>query len=292
MIDDALISPAKAQELARTEPVVFLDTRSSEEFQRSHIPGAVNVREVFTYLATTSPEGLSDLIKHFSEVFGRAGLGGRERAILYEEAMHSGFGQSCRGYILLQYLGYPKISVIEGGFKGWLAAGLPVAKEEPVPTPQVFPTKINSSIFVTKDDVLAHLDDPDVKLLDVRDYEEWIGLSSSPYGIDFCPRKGRIPGAVWVEWHRMMDESTSVPVFRSAEEIRKACAEVGIKETTPIYLYCFKGSRTSNTYLALKKSGFHDVRIYFGSWNEWSRDPALPIEEGPPIPSRMAARQV
>jgi len=25
------------------------------------------------------------------------------------------------------------------------------------------------------------------------------------------------------------------------------------------------------------------VRMYFGSWNEWSRDPSLPIEEGLPI---------
>jgi thiosulfate/3-mercaptopyruvate sulfurtransferase len=24
------------------------------------------------------------------------------------------------------------------------------------------------------------------------------------------------------------------------------------------------------------------VRMYFGSWNEWSRDPALPIDEGLP----------
>ncbi len=31
--------------------------------------------------------------------------------------------------------------------------------------------------------------------LDVRDVDEWIADSSSPYGKDFCPRKGRIPGA-------------------------------------------------------------------------------------------------
>lgn len=32
------------------------------------------------------------------------------------------------------------------------------------------------------------------------------------------------------------------------------------------------------------------VGIYFGSWNEWSRDLSLPIEEGLPYPvSRRAA---
>ncbi len=50
-----------------------------------------------------------------------------------------------------------------------------------------------------------------------------------------------------------------------------------------MYLYCFKGARASNTVLALKQAGVDDVRMYFGSGNEWSRDPSLPIESGPPF---------
>ncbi|PSR36973.1 MAG: sulfurtransferase [Sulfobacillus thermosulfidooxidans] len=292
MIEDVLVSPSTAFQLAQNEPVIFLDTRSADEYFHGHIPGAVNAREIFTYLATTTPEGLADLQKTFAEVFSQAGLSGQERAIVYEDAMHTGFGQSCRGYILLQYLGYPKISVIEGGFQGWLASGLPVTTEVPRPTPSVFPVNPDNSIFLTKDDVLQHLGDPHIRLLDVRDYEEWMGLSSSPYGVDFCPRKGRIPGAVWIEWHRMMDEDAVVPRFRSADHIRQACSEVGIYEDTPVFLYCFKGSRTSNTYLTLKKAGIHQVRMYFGSWNEWSRHLELPIEEGSPDSERMAARHV
>ena len=40
--------------------------------------------------------------------------------------------------------------------------------------------------------------------------------------------------------------------------------------------------------LELKQAGFDDVRMYFGSWNEWSRDPALPIETAPPVLSPAA----
>ena len=50
------------------------------------------------------------------------------------------------------------------------------------------------------------------------------------------------------------------------------CATVGISQTTPVYLYCFKGGAGLNTFLALKKRGVKDVRMYFGSWNR-SRDP-------------------
>jgi thiosulfate/3-mercaptopyruvate sulfurtransferase len=45
-----------------------------------------------------------------------------------------------------------------------------------------------------------------------------------------------------------------------------------------VCLYCFKGARASNTFLALKAAGFKNVTMYFGSWNEWSRDESMPIE--------------
>ena len=31
-----------------------------------------------------------------------------ETAVVYEQSMNTGFGQSCRGYVLLRYLGYPE----------------------------------------------------------------------------------------------------------------------------------------------------------------------------------------
>jgi len=45
----------------------------------------------------------------FADAFGAAGLSGKETAVIYEQSMNSGFGQSCRGYYLLTMLGYPKI---------------------------------------------------------------------------------------------------------------------------------------------------------------------------------------
>ena len=80
----------------------------------------------------------------------------------------------------------------------------------------------------------------------------------------------------------MMKPSAEGPRFKSKEEILAECATVGITPETPVYLYCFKGARASNTLVALKNAGIKDVRMYFGSWNEWSRDPSLPIESGSP----------
>ena len=72
------------------------------------------------------------------------------------------------------------------------------------------------------------------------------------------------------------------PCFKNKAEILAECQTVGITPDTPVILYCFKGARTSSTFVALKKAGVKDVRTYFGSWNEWSRDFSLPIEESSP----------
>ena len=86
----------------------------------------------------------------------------------------------------------------------------------------------------------------------------------------------------------MMKPTPAGPMFKSPAEILAECATVGITPDTPVVLYCFKGARASNTFVALKEAGVKDVSLYFGSWNEWSRDPSLPIEEGLPYTAKPA----
>ena len=286
MREKVLISPTELADLMKREPVVPIDTRDPAVYAEAHIPGAVDVREVFTYLAGSTPEGLAALRDKFASAFETAGLSGEEMAVIYEQSMSAGFGQSCRGYVLLRYLGYPKIRVLHGGYAAWVAAGLPSTTEVPTPRPKQFPVDTKGTgILVDLDTMKAAVQDSHVVKLDVRDVDEWIGESSSPYGKDFCPRKGRIHGAVWIEWYRMMKPTPIGPMFKSREEILAECATVGITADTPVIVYCFKGARASNTFVALEEGGIKNVGIYFGSWNEWSRDPSLAIEEGLPYPS-------
>lgn len=282
MSDTLLINAAQLSQLAKEEATVIIDTRSPEAFAIGHIPNAVNIHDIFTFLASSTPEGVEELKTKFANVFGAAGLSGSETAVLYEDSLDTGFGQSCRGYFLLSYLGYEKIKILQGGFQSWVADAFTISKEPVSPEPKTFPLKDTGNDFmVDKDDVLEAID-ADITLLDVRDVDEWIADSSSPYGKDFSPRKGRLPGAVWIEWYRMMKPGV-VPMFKTPDEILAECKTVGINKKTPVYLYCFKGARASNTYVALKSAGIENVKMYFGSWNEWAQDPSLPIEEGLPF---------
>jgi thiosulfate/3-mercaptopyruvate sulfurtransferase len=294
LITPEALSELMAETATTASPVVVIDTRDPSEYAIAHIPGAINIREIFTYLATSTTEGLKSLQTEFSKLLGAAGITGNEPIVIYEDAMNKGFGQSCRGYFLLRYLGCAQVSVLHGGYQAWLAARLPITADVHTPTPTVFDGQIDSNMMVTTAQMLAAVQDSSSKivLLDVRDQVEWLGESSSPYGVDFCPRMGRIPGAVWIEWYQFMQPDAEIALFKSPAEISKLCADVGIAADTPVYIYCFKGSRASNALIALKAAGIKDVRNYFASWNEWSRDPSLPIETGAPTPAPVMAAAV
>jgi len=284
MSEAVLISPAELSAMIEAGGIVLIDTRSPDNYAAGHIAGAVNMFEIFTYLAMSTPEGMTELREKFATAFGAAGVSGAETVVFYEGSMNSGFGMSCRGYYLLSFLGYPKAAILHGGLAAWTAAGLPVTTEVPAPEPKTFPMSDSGSyMMLDRDDMLASLGDESIVKLDVRDVDEWIGTSSSPYGPDFAPRKGRIPGAKWLEWYRLMKPTAAGPMFKSKDELLAELHTVGVKPDTTVYLYCFKGARASNSLVALREAGIKDVRMYFGSWNEWSRDPALPIETGMPF---------
>ena len=135
---DVLITAGELAELVKKEPCVIIDTRNPDAYAAGPLPGAVNVHDVFTFLATSTPEGIHELKTKFADAFGAAGLSGKETAVIYEQSMNSGFGQSCRGYYLLTMLGYPKIKVLHGGFDAWKAVDLPVTTDVTVPVKAAF----------------------------------------------------------------------------------------------------------------------------------------------------------
>jgi thiosulfate/3-mercaptopyruvate sulfurtransferase len=161
MSGKVLISPSELSDLMKAEPVVLIDTRDPAIYAEAHIPGAVDVREVFTYLASSTPEGMTALRNIFAAAFGKAGLSGAETAVIYEQSMSAGFGQSCRGYVLLRYLGYPKVRVLHGGYAAWVAAGLPSTTTVPTPVAKAFPINTKGmGILVDLETMKAAVKDP------------------------------------------------------------------------------------------------------------------------------------
>src|SRR5208337_3176113 len=67
IMEKAFISPAELKTLMASEPVVVIDSRDPASYAAGHIPGAVNLHDIFTYLATSTPEGMKELTGKFAD---------------------------------------------------------------------------------------------------------------------------------------------------------------------------------------------------------------------------------
>jgi thiosulfate/3-mercaptopyruvate sulfurtransferase len=282
MDNEYLTSVETLAELVQNGNVALIDTREASKYAAGHIKGAVNIYEIFSYLATEANGGYEAMRKFFTERFGASGLCGQERVVVYEDAMHTGYARSCRGWFILRYLGHRNVTVLHGGYQAWRAKGYPETVAIPEIKPKQFPVSLDPFMILTTEEMLDALDKPGIIKLDCRDRSEWTGVDSSPYSRDFAPRKGRLPGAVWIEWYNTMYNRNGICWFKEPDELRALFDAAGIHADSTVYLYCFKGARTSNVFIAMKMAGIHNVRSYFASWNEWSRHPELPIISSSP----------
>mmetsp|Transcript_67166 Transcript_67166/g.216673 ORF Transcript_67166/g.216673 Transcript_67166/m.216673 type:complete len:335 (+) Transcript_67166:110-1114(+) len=296
-----LVSTEEANGLVGKPDVRFLDIRNPMQYTRGHIQGAANMLEFFSYLALSTPQGVDHMQRTFEKLLRAKGITGQEQLICYEDSLRGMYGASTRAWYLLRTLGHPSVRVLDGGWTKWEREGRPVVKgDEEERLEGTFSASFNASEWADIETVKAIIDGSGggAKLLDVRDQVEWDGESSSPYGVDFAPRKGRLPGAAWIEWYDFMEECKGegdgedlsgaadsddegekfeVARFKHPDAIRGIMADKGFDTSDNVVLYCFKGARASNTLAALKTAGFDRVTVYFGSWNEWSREEDLPI---------------
>jgi thiosulfate/3-mercaptopyruvate sulfurtransferase len=179
-------------------------------------------------------------------------------------------------------MGHKNARILHGGYQAWLDKNMRVEKNTPHPELRKFEIVADNSIILNKRQMLKAIENPKITIIDCRDRTEWVGVSSSPYGPEFTPRKGRIPGSIWIEWYNSMEYKDYIPWFKSPDQLNEMFRRFGLSEDKELYLYCFKGARTSNLFVALKMAGFEKVFNYLASWNEWSRDFSLPIEHGYP----------
>jgi thiosulfate/3-mercaptopyruvate sulfurtransferase len=131
--------------------------------------------------------------------------------------------------------------------------------------PAKFSGKINKSILADFQHIKKNL--KIIKLVDARTKEEYNGT------VIRAARRGHIPNAVSIDWTLNINEDGTM---KSKEELSKF---FNFSKNDEIVTYCQGGYRAANSFLALKRLGFKNVKVYLGSWGEWGNRLDLPVEE-------------
>jgi thiosulfate/3-mercaptopyruvate sulfurtransferase len=93
-------------------------------------------------------------------------------------------------------------------------------------------------------------------------------------------RNGHIPGAINVDWHQLMDPNNPHQ-FKSVADMQAIFDANGVKKTDNIILYCGTSREASVEFMVMRHLlGYPNVRLYEGSWTEYSAHPELPMRTG------------
>jgi thiosulfate/3-mercaptopyruvate sulfurtransferase len=237
-----------------------------DAYLESHIPGAHFVDWVRD-ITVDGPDHMQIAAPDkFTAAMERLGVGTGARVVTYDD-----FGGifAARVWWALNYYGFTDVRVLDGAWKAWTAASLPVNADAPSVTPRKFVPVVNPTLRRTKQDVLAALN-TDTTLIDVRSPAEFRGEASR------AKRKGHIPGAQ--NFPAKEDMSTPDGLIQAPDLLRARFEAVGASDGAPVILYCNGGVSASLGLLALRASGLTGGAVYDGSWKDWGNDDAMPIE--------------
>jgi thiosulfate/3-mercaptopyruvate sulfurtransferase len=240
-----------------------------DAYLAGHLPGAVFV-DLDRDLAAPPGEGGRHPLPDpagFQAAMRRAGVRGDRAVVVYDQRDGT---SAARAWWLLGYHGHPDVRVLDGGYDGWVARGLPVTTELPEPEPgdfQALPGR-RPLLDATGAAEVARAG----VLLDARTAVRYRGEQEP---VD--PVAGHVPGARSAP---AGDNLAADGRLRSPQELRARFADLGVREGVPVGAYCGSGVTACQAVLALEVAGLRPA-LYAGSWSQWITDPARPVATCP-----------
>ncbi len=206
----------------------------------------------------------------FKAAAERAGIGDESHVVAYDS---SGGAAAARLWWLLRYFGHARVSLLDGGWPAWQAAGYASNADAPAIVAAQFTAVPHSAMVVDAAAVDQLRRDPRTLLLDARATERYEG-SVEP--ID--PQAGHIPGARSAPFAGNLRPDGTL---KSADELRDRYLALGADAAERVVCYCGSGVTAAHDIFALHLAGRTDALLYEGSWSDWSSDPTRPVATGP-----------
>jgi thiosulfate/3-mercaptopyruvate sulfurtransferase len=284
-----------AAALDSAAPPALLDVRwkiggppGIDSYRAGHVPGAVFVDLDSALAGPPGAGGRHPLPEtaDFEAAMRAAGVHADQRVVVCDESDGT---IAARAWWLLRYHGHRQVQVLDGGFRAWQAAGMPVSTLDASPEAAGDFTARPGHMPMVDAAGAAELAASGI-LLDARAPARYRGETEP---ID--PVAGHIPGALSAP---TAENVTASGQFKSAEELRDRFGALGVEFGAdsgesggghghsgeaggrPVGAYCGSGVTAAHEVLALELAG-SPAALYVGSWSGWIADRDRPVATGP-----------
>lgn len=257
--------------------VTVLDIRSEEAFSEAHVPGSVfetydNWRAERDGVTGNLPE-----LTVLAEMIGQLGIDNNEHVVIVPPGENStDFGSAARVYWTFKVLGHNSVSILNGGYKGWVQQGYPVSRALTSPVPAQFNVDFQPHYIATTEDVEANLENGDVQFVDARPEDFFSGQTKA--GPARVP--GTLPGALNLQQANLVDVTEGVAYFLTLERIRALAEEASLKlDAGRTVTFCNTGHWAATDWFALSEiANLPNVAMYDGSMTAWTQDSERPVQ--------------
>lgn len=251
-----------------------------------HIPGAVYLNEGVLRVAARGMPTTFGPIMALQDIFRRIGIRRDRAAAVYTakgafKGWGDGLEQTMMAYALAKF-GHDNVFVLDGGLDKWKSERRRVEQEFPTIDPSDFTVEVRGEYPIGYDEFKKTKDKEEVVLLDARPPAFYEG--QGPWR-----KPGHIPGAISLPWRSLMaDENPAL--LKSDDEINSILERHNITRDHTVYCSCGTGREATNEFLLFKfYLQFPNVRIYEGSFTEWTMYPENPTVTGSEPRAREAA---
>lgn len=293
--DEYFLTVDEAKALVGKPDVRFVFSDPEKQFEQGHIAGsAIAYSHDMQILDDVKAcKGLPMCEPAAAKAIGALGIDDKTQVVVYD----SGIGVNASGtWFFLALYGHKNTRILDGGLATWKAHGGAVETGKPAAVAaKTFVPSVQWNMIANVDEVKkATGDAAHYLVLDARhNLEEYAGktLMSSikaPGKEITVARGGFVPTAVFSPWAKFAGNRSGEadkPTLKDVAELQKQLEKLkknGYDPSKTVISYCHVGlGRGSFQYLALKKAGHTNTKLYIGSWAEWGNDPALPVGTQP-----------
>jgi thiosulfate/3-mercaptopyruvate sulfurtransferase len=278
-----ITATALAERLAAAEPTRVFDASfdltdpeaGRRAFDAGHLPGAQYLdlnRDLADHAAPRAgrPRGRHPLPAReaFANTLGRLGVDEATPVVLYDR---SGGMYAARAWWMLRWLGHLEVTVLDGGWSAWLAAGGATETAAGPVTPRAY--RPGNPLVSSIDADALQRDLGRLCLIDARAPERFRGEVEP-----LDPVAGHIPGALNRPFKDNLDATGR---FLPAPQLRAAFEPLlGDRPAAAVVHQCGSGVSACHNLLAMEIAGLPGAALYPGSWSEWCADPARPVARG------------